>query len=150
MAVKRLMSPEKHLLRKPDVAVAYLKSISQYMEKGYIRKCHQMRTAKRKVVFPHFVIVKPQKVTIKVRIVLIDLRHLLKSVSMMLSTKDQNYNVNCFMFCSDSEEIQWRLPVISPRCICEYRLLQKTNHFTDFFGDISISVKNQKNTNSVV
>ena len=38
MAAKRLVSTEKHLLRKPDVVEAYSKSISQYMGKGYIQK----------------------------------------------------------------------------------------------------------------
>ena len=38
MAVKRLVCTEKHLLRKPGILEAYSKSISQYMEKEYIRK----------------------------------------------------------------------------------------------------------------
>ena len=38
MVVKRLVSAEKHLLRKPDIAATYSKSISQYIEKGYIQK----------------------------------------------------------------------------------------------------------------
>ena len=43
MEVKRLVTTEKHLLKKLDVAEANSKSINQYMEKGYIRKCLQMR-----------------------------------------------------------------------------------------------------------
>ena len=70
MAVKRLVSTEKHLLRKPDVAEAYSKSISQYMEKGYIRKVSpDEKQPSRKWFLPHFAIVKPQKATTKVRIV---------------------------------------------------------------------------------
>ena len=70
MAVKRLMSTENHLMRKPDVAEAYSKSISQYMEKRYIRKVSpDEKQPRRKWFSPHFAIVKPQKVTTKVRIV---------------------------------------------------------------------------------
>ena len=70
MAVKRLVSTEKHLLRKPDIAEAYSKSISQYMEKGYIRKVSpDEKQPSRKWFLPHFAIVKPQKATTKVRIV---------------------------------------------------------------------------------
>ena len=63
------MSTEKHLLRKPDVAEAYLKPISQYIEKGYILKVSPDEKQPRRKFLPHFVIVKPQKVTTKVRIV---------------------------------------------------------------------------------
>ena len=61
---------EKHLLRKPDVAEAYFKSISQYIEKEYIRKVSpDEKQPRRKWFLPHFSIVKPQKATTKVRIV---------------------------------------------------------------------------------
>ena len=70
MAVKRLVSTEKHLLRKPDVAEAYSKSISQYMEKAYIGKLSpDEKQPRRKWFLPHFAIVKSQKETTKVRIV---------------------------------------------------------------------------------
>ena len=70
MVVKRLVSTEKHLLRKPDVAEAYSKFISQYIKEGYIRKVSpDEKQPRRKWFLTHFAIVMPQKVTTKVRIV---------------------------------------------------------------------------------
>ena len=70
MAVKRLVSTEKHSLRKPDVLEAYSKSTSQYMEKRYIRRVSSdEKQPIRKWFLPHFAIISPQKMTTKVRIV---------------------------------------------------------------------------------
>ena len=38
MALRRLCNTEKCLLKSPEIAEAYSKNITQYLEKGYIRK----------------------------------------------------------------------------------------------------------------
>jgi len=38
IALRRLCNTEKRLLKNPDIAAAYSENITQYLEKGYIRK----------------------------------------------------------------------------------------------------------------
>ena len=70
MAVRRLFNTEKRLCNNPEVGDTYSKCISQYLEKGYIRKIDpaESRTSS-KWYLPHFPVVRPDRTTTKTRIV---------------------------------------------------------------------------------
>ena len=70
MAVRRLFNTEKKLRNNPEVGEAYSKCISQYLEKGYIRKIDPAESRpSRKWYLPHFPVVRPDRITTKTRIV---------------------------------------------------------------------------------
>ena len=70
MAKKRLHNLEKKLLKEPEIAQEYNKTISQYLEKGYVSRistkenCHSV-----KWYLPHFPVVREGRSTTKVQIV---------------------------------------------------------------------------------
>ena len=70
MARNRLSNTEKGLVRRPEVAKEYCRTIEKYIEKGYIVK-KENRPSKEEVsrYFPHFPVVRQDKETTKVRIV---------------------------------------------------------------------------------
>ncbi|MCG7980850.1 MAG: hypothetical protein N0E58_22340, partial [Candidatus Thiodiazotropha endolucinida] len=63
MALRRLANTEKRLKKSPDVATAYNEILSQYIEKGYIRKVPKDEHFKSKSYLPHFPVVRPDKET---------------------------------------------------------------------------------------
>ncbi|XP_078360456.1 uncharacterized protein LOC144644785 [Oculina patagonica] len=70
MALRRLCNTEKRLLKSPEIAEGYSKNITQYLEKGYIRKVDSAEEKpSRKWYLPHFPIVRPDRTTTKTRIV---------------------------------------------------------------------------------
>ncbi|XP_064627878.1 uncharacterized protein LOC135487738 [Lineus longissimus] len=70
MAVQRLASTERRLLREPEVAKAYTATIKQYLEKNYVRKVPPAEEQPpSKWYLPHFPVVRPDKSTTKTRIV---------------------------------------------------------------------------------
>ena len=70
MAFKRLVDTEKQLERKPHVKKLYHQNIKNYEEKGYIRKLHKNEISETKWFLPHFPVVKFDKTTSKVRMVM--------------------------------------------------------------------------------
>ena len=70
MALRRLCNTEKRLLKNPEIAAAYSKNITQYLEKSYIRKIDptEEKPAKRWYL-PHFPVVRLDRATTKTRIV---------------------------------------------------------------------------------
>ena len=69
MAVNRLISTEKRLLKDPQLAESYSEVISKYIEKGYISKVTPSKTEEKAWYLPHFAIVRPEKTTTKTRVV---------------------------------------------------------------------------------
>ena len=70
MAVNRLKNTEKRLLKNPDVKKAYDDVITQYLQKGYIRKVSVSELQpENRWYLPHFAILKPNRATTKTRIV---------------------------------------------------------------------------------
>jgi len=69
MAVSRLISTEKRLLKDPQLAESYLEVISKYTQKGYISKVTPSKTEEKAWYLPHFAIVRPEKTTTKTRVV---------------------------------------------------------------------------------
>ena len=69
MALRLLQNLEKTLVKNPEIAKSYQKTIFNYLEKGYIRKVEQTDTSKANWYLPHFAITKPDKTTTKTRIV---------------------------------------------------------------------------------
>ena len=69
MAVRRLENTEKRLEHCPEVQQAYQKTISQYLDKGYIHKVGQTDENDKMWFLPHFPVVRPEKATTKIRIV---------------------------------------------------------------------------------
>ena len=69
MAVNRLISTEKRLLRDPQLAESYAEVISKYTQKGYISKVTPSETEEKTWYLPHFAIVSPEKSTTKTRVV---------------------------------------------------------------------------------
>ena len=59
MALRRLCNTEKHLLKNPEIAAAYSENITQYLEKGYIRKINPSEEKPaRRWYLPHFPVVR--------------------------------------------------------------------------------------------
>ena len=69
MALRRLQNLEKTLVKNPEIAKSYQKTICNYLEKGYIRKVEQTETSKTNWYLPHFAITKLNRTTTKTRIV---------------------------------------------------------------------------------
>ena len=70
MAFRRLCNTEKSLLKNPEIAAAYSENISQYLEKGYIRRIEPTKEKPaRRWYLPHFPVVRPDRATTKTRIV---------------------------------------------------------------------------------
>ena len=69
MALRRLISTERRLLKQPDVAQRYSECIEKYVDKGYVRKIFGDDASKSKWVLPHFPVVRMDRATTKVRIV---------------------------------------------------------------------------------
>ena len=70
MAEKRLHNLEKRLFKEPEVAHEYEKVISQYLEKGYVTKVSADEDHDSvKWYLPHFLVVKKDRSTTKIRIV---------------------------------------------------------------------------------
>ncbi|XP_064637074.1 uncharacterized protein LOC135493581 [Lineus longissimus] len=72
MAEKRLVSTERKLLKDKEIAQSYQNVITQYLEKGYVKKIPdgEDRTAEENTWYlPHFAVVRPDKATTKTRIV---------------------------------------------------------------------------------
>ncbi|XP_068719623.1 uncharacterized protein [Montipora capricornis] len=70
MALRRLYNTEKRLLKNPEIAGAYSENITQYLEKGYIRKIDPTEEKPaRRWYLPHFPVVRLDRVTTKTRIV---------------------------------------------------------------------------------
>ena len=68
--MRRLFNTEKRLLNNPEVGKAYSKCISQYLEKGYVRKIDPAESRpSKKWYLPHFPVVRPDRTTTKTRIV---------------------------------------------------------------------------------
>ena len=69
MAVNRLLSTEKRLLKDPQLDGAYSNIINEYLKKGYICKVTPSDKVEKAWYLPHFAIVKPEKTTTKTRVV---------------------------------------------------------------------------------
>ena len=69
MAVNRLISTEKRLLKDPKLAESYSEVISKYTQKGYISKVTPSKTEEKAWYLLHFAIVRPEKTTTKTRVV---------------------------------------------------------------------------------
>ncbi|KAK6171952.1 hypothetical protein SNE40_018370 [Patella caerulea] len=69
MALRRLLSTEKRLLRDPNVANLYSDVIRHYLDSGYIRQVSREEDNTDAWFLPHFAVVRPIKATTKVRIV---------------------------------------------------------------------------------
>ena len=70
MALRRLCNTEKRLLKNPEIAAAYSENITQYLEKGYIRKIDPTEEKPaRRWYLPHFPVVRLDRATTKTRIV---------------------------------------------------------------------------------
>ena len=70
MALRRLYNTEKRLLKNPEIAAAYSENITQYLDKGYIRKVDPAEEKPaRKWYLPHFPVVRLDRTTTKTRIV---------------------------------------------------------------------------------
>ena len=70
MALNRLQSTEKKLLKDSELFCAYRNVISSYIDKGYISKVdRQQDSTSNQWLLPHFPILRPEKRTTKVRIV---------------------------------------------------------------------------------
>ena len=69
LALKRLRQTEKSLLKKPENAAAYSKTISSHLEKGYISKVPPQQVSQPGWYLPHFPIIRLDKATTKLRIV---------------------------------------------------------------------------------
>lgn len=71
MARKRLENTEKRLNKNPEIRETYSKTINMYLEKGYINKIPGGKTddSKSNWYLPHFPVIKPDKLTTKVRLV---------------------------------------------------------------------------------
>ena len=70
MALRRLYNTEKRLLKNPEIAGAYSENITQYLEKGYIRKIDPTEEkTPRKWYLPHFPVVRLDRATTKTGIV---------------------------------------------------------------------------------
>ena len=70
MALQRLQTLEKRLLKSPSTAVAYSQVIERYLEKGYVRKVDQSEEEPvNKWYLPHFPVIKFDRETTKTRIV---------------------------------------------------------------------------------
>ena len=65
MAVNRLISTKKTLLKDPQLAESYSEVISKYIKKGYISKVTPSKTEEKAWYLPHFAIVRPEKTTTK-------------------------------------------------------------------------------------
>lgn len=72
MAASRLRNLEKSLLKRPAVAAEYKRIFKDQNEKGYIKKLQptQVNIRGEGWYLPHFPVVKPDKATTKVRIVM--------------------------------------------------------------------------------
>ena len=70
MALRRLYNTEKRLLKNPEIAGAYSENITQYLEKGYIRKIDPTEEKPaRRWYLPHFPVVRLVRATTKTPIV---------------------------------------------------------------------------------
>ena len=69
MAVNRLISTEKKLLKDPKLAESYSEVITKCTQKGYISKMTPSKTEEKAWYLPHFAIVRPEKTTTKTRVV---------------------------------------------------------------------------------
>ena len=70
MALRRLCNTERRLLKNPEIAAAYSENITQYLEKGYIRKIDPTEgKPARRWYLPHFPVVRLDRATTKTRIV---------------------------------------------------------------------------------
>ena len=70
MALRRLCNIERRLLKNPEIAAAYSENITQYLEKGYIRKIDPTEEKlARRWYLPHFPVVRLDRATTKTRIV---------------------------------------------------------------------------------
>ena len=70
MALRRLCNTEKRLLKNPEIEAAYSETITQYLEKGCIRKIDPTEEKPaRRWYLPHFPVVRLDRATTKTRIV---------------------------------------------------------------------------------
>lgn len=70
MALRRLYNTEKRLLKNPEIAAPYSENITEYLEKGYIRKIDPTEEKPaRRWCLPHFPVVRLDRATTKTRIV---------------------------------------------------------------------------------
>ena len=69
MAVNRLLSTEKRLLKDPQLDGAYSNVINEYLKKGYVSKVTPSDKIEKAWYLPYFAIVKPEKTTTKTRVV---------------------------------------------------------------------------------
>ena len=69
MAITRLRSTEKNLMKNPTVGEEYQSTIEAYLKKGYIRKIDPAKELPGAWYLTHFPIVRMDKSTTKVRIV---------------------------------------------------------------------------------
>ena len=70
VALNRLQTLERRLLKSPQMAVAYSEVITKYLEKDYIRKVEPSEKEPiEKWYLPHFAVLKSDGATTKTRIV---------------------------------------------------------------------------------
>ena len=70
MAIKRMMSTERKLLRDEKVAKEYNNIIEGYIKKGYVKVLEKdPNNETKKWYLPHFAVINPEKETTKTRIV---------------------------------------------------------------------------------
>jgi len=69
MAVSRLISTEKRLLKDTRLAESYSEVISKRTQKGYISKVTPFKTEEKAWYLPHFAIIRREKTATKTRVV---------------------------------------------------------------------------------
>ena len=70
MALRRLLNPEKWLLKNPEIGEAFTNNINQYLEKGCISRLDPTeKSPLKKWYLPHFPVETPNRTTTKTRIV---------------------------------------------------------------------------------
>ena len=69
MALRRLENTEKRFKKSKDVAQAYNKCTERYVQKGYVTKVQEPERSKSRCYLPHFLVLRPDKDTTKMRIV---------------------------------------------------------------------------------
>ena len=70
MALRRLFNTEKRLLKSPEIGEAYSNSITQYLEKGYIRQIEPAETKpSKKWYLPHFPVLLSGRIELQRKLV---------------------------------------------------------------------------------
>ena len=107
MALQRLENTKKKLQRSPYLKTAYQQVIESYIQRGYVRKVPEHEQSNSKWFLPHFPVIRPDKDTTKIRIVLMLRTNFTVLHSMTPYTKGLNCNKICLIYCCVLEGSQW-------------------------------------------